>query len=150
MAITPSRVVEPFPLDRRPRPRNQVLNSWKEIAAYLKCGVRTAQRWERDLQLPVYRPRPGKRGPVCAFPSELQIWLHRNPQTAGGNFLVDATRRNLTIAAAHELTRQSHQLVRITAANTRIQKEHAARLLKTIEILKSRIQWRKNVGGNKF
>ncbi len=30
-----------------------VLNSWKEIACYLGRGVRTVQRYERDLGLPV-------------------------------------------------------------------------------------------------
>ena len=32
-----------------------LLNSWKEIAAYMGRGVRTLQRWERDLALPVRR-----------------------------------------------------------------------------------------------
>lgn len=31
------------------------LHGWKEIAAFLCKGVRTAQRWERELGLPVHR-----------------------------------------------------------------------------------------------
>jgi DNA-binding transcriptional regulator YiaG len=31
------------------------LDSWKEIAAYLKRGARTVQRWEREERLPVHR-----------------------------------------------------------------------------------------------
>ena len=31
------------------------LDSWKEIAGYLKRDVRTVQRWERDFGLPVQR-----------------------------------------------------------------------------------------------
>jgi DNA-binding transcriptional regulator YiaG len=33
-----------------------VLSSWKDIAQYLGKGVRTVQRWERHLGLPVRRP----------------------------------------------------------------------------------------------
>ena len=56
-----------------------VLNSWKEIAAYLHCGVRTAQRWEHLYQLPVRRPRGTRRGHALAFSSELDNWLRRQP-----------------------------------------------------------------------
>ena len=59
--------------------QSNALQSWKEIAAYLKRGVRTAQRWERDAGLPVRRPRPGDRNPVFAFPSEIDEWLHSRP-----------------------------------------------------------------------
>ncbi len=31
------------------------LDSWKEIAAYLRRGARTLQRWEREEGLPVHR-----------------------------------------------------------------------------------------------
>jgi hypothetical protein len=52
-----------------------ILNSWKEIAAYLQRGVRTVQRWERDLRLPVHRIGTGKRSPVYAKVAELNFWL---------------------------------------------------------------------------
>jgi len=52
-----------------------ILNSWKEIAAYLGRGIRTVQRWERDLSLPVHRIGKGKRSPVFAMPRELNFWL---------------------------------------------------------------------------
>lgn len=58
---------------------SDALQSWKEIAAYVKRGVRTVQRWERSAGLPVRRPRPGNRSPVFAFPSELDEWLHSHP-----------------------------------------------------------------------
>ena len=59
--------------------RSDALQSWKEIAAYLKRGVRTAQRWERCAGLPVRRPRPGDRSPVFAFPAEIDQWMHSRP-----------------------------------------------------------------------
>jgi hypothetical protein len=56
-----------------------VLNSWKEIATYLGRGVRTVQRWEAELQLPVHRPRGKNRSAVMAFRAELNDWLFRTP-----------------------------------------------------------------------
>src|SRR5262249_8632847 len=51
------------------------LNSWKEIASYLGRGVRTVQRWERDLKLPVHRIGSGRRSPVYALVTELNFWV---------------------------------------------------------------------------
>src|SRR4029077_9748802 len=45
------------------------LSSWKEIATYLKCGVRTVQRWETLEALPVHRHQHQKNGTVYAFRS---------------------------------------------------------------------------------
>jgi hypothetical protein len=57
----------------------EILNSWKEIASYLGRGVRTVQRWERDMGLPVHRPKGKDRSAVLAFPTELDKWLHNTP-----------------------------------------------------------------------
>jgi|SRR5579859_70564 len=59
--------------------RETILNSWKEIAEYLGRGVRTAQRWERDLGLPVRRPRGKERSAVVAVSSDIDAWLKRCP-----------------------------------------------------------------------
>ena len=48
-----------------------VLQSWEEIAHYLNSGVRSVQRWEITAGLPVRHLRDGGRGPVFAFPDEL-------------------------------------------------------------------------------
>jgi hypothetical protein len=61
---------------------NKLLNSWKEIAQYLSRGVRTVQRWERDLELPVRRPHNRKRSTVIAFSSDIDQWLYRAPTAA--------------------------------------------------------------------
>jgi len=64
----------------------EVLHSWKEIAAELDRGVRTVQRWERTLQLPVRRLGDGPRSPVFAFKDELRFWLRARGGTgANGN-----------------------------------------------------------------
>src|SRR3954470_13862731 len=51
------------------------LDSWKEIAAYLRRGSRTVQRWEREEGLPVHRLQHGKLGSVYAYPAELDAWF---------------------------------------------------------------------------
>jgi hypothetical protein len=51
-----------------------LLNSWKEIAAYLGRGVRTAQRWEK-YGLPVRRLAPGPRASVIADAGEIDKWI---------------------------------------------------------------------------
>ena len=55
------------------------LNSWKEIAQYMGRAVRTLQRWEHDLGLPVHRPKGEDRSAVLAFAEELDAWLHKTP-----------------------------------------------------------------------
>ncbi len=56
-----------------------VLHSWKEIAAYVACGVRTVQRWEHEHGLPVRRVGERKRTAIMAFPDEIDAWLRRAP-----------------------------------------------------------------------
>src|SRR6266487_7198506 len=50
------------------------LDSWKEIAAYLKRDVTTVQRWEKRERMPVRRHVHDKLGSVYALRSELDAW----------------------------------------------------------------------------
>lgn len=50
------------------------LDSWKEIAAYLRREVRTVQRWEKSANLPVHRLQLEKQSAVYAHKSELDAW----------------------------------------------------------------------------
>ena len=54
--------------------------SWKGIADYFGCNVRTAKRWERDRGLPVYRAPGKKGGTVFAYTLELDHWLRAKNQ----------------------------------------------------------------------
>ena len=65
--------------------RPLVLHSWKEIASYIGSGVRTAQRWERELDLPVRRMAGRTRTSVMAFPEDIDAWLHRAPTAIPSN-----------------------------------------------------------------
>jgi TolB-like protein len=53
------------------------LDSWKEIAAYLRRQVRTVNLWEKTEGLPVHRHLHSKRGTVYAYKSELDEWFRR-------------------------------------------------------------------------
>lgn len=62
-------------------PTEALLNSWKEIAAYMGRSERTVQRWERRFGLPVRRPAGKSRSAVIALPSEIQAWFRSVPAT---------------------------------------------------------------------
>ena len=54
------------------------LQGWKEISGFLGRDVRTAQRWETSLGLPVRR-HGGLGGSVYAYPSEIEAWRASYP-----------------------------------------------------------------------
>jgi hypothetical protein len=62
-----------------PQPSTLILNSWKEIASYLGRGVRTIQRYEEKLGLPIHRPAGRERTAVLASADELERWLRNTP-----------------------------------------------------------------------
>jgi hypothetical protein len=53
-----------------------VLDSWKEIANFLRREVRTVQLWEKREGLPIHRHFHVSRASVHAFRSELVAWCH--------------------------------------------------------------------------
>jgi type IV secretory pathway VirJ component len=88
-----------------------VLNSWKEISAYSRKGVRTVQRWEAVSAFPVHRPSGKRRSSVFALSEEVDHWLqsrstgeHENKETAtqDGMDLAEVRTR------AHELRTKGH------------------------------------------
>jgi tetratricopeptide (TPR) repeat protein len=64
----------PTPADR--------LDSWKEIAAYLRRDVRTVQRWHDRAGLPVHRHADAKQRGVFAFRGELDGWANESRTAA--------------------------------------------------------------------
>jgi TolB-like protein len=57
------------------------LDSWKEIASYLRRDVRTVQRWEKKEGLPVYRHLHDKMGSIYAYRNELTGWFNTRQQS---------------------------------------------------------------------
>src|SRR5437899_2509533 len=60
---------------------SQRLDSWKEIAAYLRRDIRSVQRWEKKEGLPVYRHLHDKLGSIYAYRNELEGWFNTRQQS---------------------------------------------------------------------
>jgi hypothetical protein len=95
---------------------SEILSGWKDIANYLGKGVRTVQRYERELGLPVRRPSGKMKGSVIATQSELSSWVatgrpldQPHPVTAG-TVLSACDVLRLRIAEMERLARQMNKL----------------------------------------
>ena len=83
------------------RPSSERLESWKEIAAYLKRGVRTVQRWETEESLPVHRHLHEKLGTVYAYKPDIDAWWNnRRPRLDAPVRLVTPWRRLAVLSGA--------------------------------------------------
>jgi Flp pilus assembly protein TadD len=81
-----------------PRTRSGRLESWKEIAGFFARSVRTVQRWERELGLPVYRHRHNEGASIYAQTEELERW-RRSRSVPSGASIVRAGHHSGTDAA---------------------------------------------------
>src|SRR5438309_4898046 len=61
------------------------LDSWKEIASFLRRDVRTVQRWEKKEALPVHRHQHEKLGSVYAYRKELNEWFTTRLHSGGAS-----------------------------------------------------------------
>ena len=107
------------------------LNSWKEVALYLKRQVRTVQHWEKHEGLPVHRHFHRKQGSIFAFRSEIEAWGKRraSDQTRDSRISVEAAPKSHPVqiaimAFSNELT--DGPLARLLS--------ETARLLETAQI----------------
>ena len=103
-----------------PSPEDR-LDSWKEIACYLKRGVRTVQRWEQANGLPVYRLDVDRRGTVYAYKQELDAWWDRrrrpgSEETVGLPALETTTNRPIYAVLAPPRQRKRLWLIIAIAA----------------------------------
>ncbi len=53
----------------------ELLESWKEISAYLNRNIRTCQYWEKRYALPIHRLEDSPKARVFAYKKELDSWL---------------------------------------------------------------------------
>jgi hypothetical protein len=76
--VRPRRVEEPVPpggATPGTPAEEPLLADWKVIGRYLRNSIRTVQRWERKLGLPVRRLHNGSKSGVFAVRAELAAWL---------------------------------------------------------------------------
>ena len=115
---------------------SELLNSWKEIAEYLERGVRTVQRWEHELQLPIHRIGKGKRSPVYTTIAEIRFWISAveasRMQRPSPPQLIPLQPGNGKQAEVSRLLSNVHSLARSVAENILRQQQQA-------EILQSRL-----------
>jgi len=57
----------------------KVLDSWKEISAYLRRSERTCRRWEGKLGLPIHRLDGTPKARVFTYTDELDRWMAEKP-----------------------------------------------------------------------
>ena len=100
------RIAQVQPFVRAVPIKSGVLNSWKEIATYLGRGVRTVQRWEAELNLPVHRPRGKTRSAVVAFRQELDAWLQCTPSQSDSKQI-----SNGLLGIAHDMQTLAQELL---------------------------------------
>lgn len=55
--------------------KESLLTSWKDIASYFDCDVRTCRRWEIKHGLPVHRIDEASSSRVYAYEDELERWF---------------------------------------------------------------------------
>src|SRR5947207_14213394 len=89
------------------------LDSWKEIAAYLKRDERTVRRWEEREGLPIHRHQHKSRAAIFAYKSELDAWcnngqnaLETRQQAQGGSEARAKLPAESTPSVYHPLVRQ--------------------------------------------
>ena len=107
-----------------------LLNSWKEIANHLGRGVRTVQRWERELGLPVRRPWGRSRSTVMAMSDELDVWLRTAPKKALNEASKDERLAlvNTPFVAGIELRHSMENAEELRVRTERLREEHGSEL----------------------
>src|SRR6266849_138718 len=80
------------------------LDSWKEIASYLRREVRTVQLWEKREGLPVHRHFHQRLGSVYALRSEIDNWKRQVSRESGDQETESAITPKSTRSAGGRIT----------------------------------------------
>lgn len=127
--------------DENEAPSNQQLNSWKEIASHLERGVRTVQRWESELGLPVRRTGRGKRGAVYALVSELDLWRVTSGAVVGKELDPGSERAaGSAVEESRRLLSSVQSMVQSVSMTTVRQRQQAQALQKRLDEMRRRLR----------
>ena len=95
------------------------LDSWKDIASYLKRDVSTVQRWEKREGMPVHRHLHDKAGSIYAFPAEIDAWWqNRQTRTNDGETAPTIGAPSLPAARARHVLWLAAAVVAVAIAGT--------------------------------
>lgn len=75
-----------------------ILESWKEIADYLKKSERTCRRWEQEFYLPIHRMDGSPKARVFAYKHELDKWIQEILHTVD-----DSEKRRISFRSLNKL-----------------------------------------------
>jgi len=76
---------------------DQILDSWKEITAYLRRSRKTCIRWEKELGLPVHRYEDSPKARVFAYKDEIDLWRKKTQHSDKKLFIRKFTSKRLFI-----------------------------------------------------
>lgn len=123
----------------------RILSSWKDIANYTGKAVRTVQRWEHELGLPVRRPvnRP-RKSVVMVKTSDMDAWMESRLCIRVGR--KQEAPSKIDLATGHGSLKQTVQVIRelrsvtlaladqLKAATRLLWAQHGASTTLTIEV----------------
>src|SRR5713101_8982723 len=95
------------------------LDSWKEIASYLRREVRTVQLWEKREGLPVHRHFHQSLGSVFALRSEIDRWKRQVSRESANQELEAAITPKSTRSAGGRITIYVLPLKNVTVTSER-------------------------------
>ena len=126
-----------LPSDERQHltPKPAYLSGWKEIANYLGKGVRTVQRYERDLKLPVRRLSGLPQGSVMAACPEIDQWVSKTPRRPELRAASDSRHLGGLKRSAHELFQRSaegNELTRVFGMQSENVRSSIERIVQTL------------------
>jgi predicted DNA-binding transcriptional regulator AlpA len=106
---------------------DQLLTSWKDIATYLGKGVRTVQRWESQLGLPVRRPDSRKsKSMVVISTLEIDEWVASRTQPRAVRTLRKSELESLRTKVAELSAQNSIYQIELELLRARVGYERAA------------------------
>jgi hypothetical protein len=118
----------------------EIFSGWKDIAGYMGKGVRTAQRYERDLKLPIRRPAGKSKGAVVALKAEIDSWLINIPPLEAFGRPVPENR-----ALLRGFTREMMQMRRVRQETRRVCEETRRIREQTVQVRKELTTGRKEL-----
>ena len=102
-------------MGRQTSAQGEVFSGWKDVANYLGKSVRTVQRYERELGLPIRRPAAKATIAVIATKTELDAWISASHLRAAVRYSEVAANNSGMLKEFRMHVKELHQLRHETA-----------------------------------
>ncbi len=135
-----------MPLQKITEP--EILSGWKDIANYMGRGVRTVQRYERELGLPIRRPAGKVSGSVIATKVEIDAWITAAPLRKKFTVSFPAPDNTELIKEFRQQVAELHRL-RVEAAQSRADMSAPRKALReSIRLLRQTLRLSKEINSH--